>query len=41
MKNLDKIKSENYAFFPNNLIIEKQENEYEFKFTEENASLIG
>ncbi|CAD8183285.1 unnamed protein product [Paramecium pentaurelia] len=41
MKNLDKIKSENFVFFPNSLIIEKQEKQYEFKFTEENASLIG
>ncbi|CAD8084614.1 unnamed protein product [Paramecium primaurelia] len=41
MKNLDKIKSENFVFFPNDLIIEKQEKQYEFTFTEQNISLIG
>lgn len=41
MKNLDKIKSENFVFFPNDLTIEKQEKQYEFTFTEQNISLIG
>ncbi|CAD8181192.1 unnamed protein product [Paramecium octaurelia] len=40
IENLDTIKSENYIFFPKSLIIEKQQNQYQFTFNEENESAI-
>ncbi|CAK85953.1 unnamed protein product (macronuclear) [Paramecium tetraurelia] len=40
IENLETIKSENYIFFPQSLIIQKQQNQYEFTFTEENLSAL-